>query len=195
MITLTKKRWLAFQLIAMGTLFAFVWMFCIPHEAIAQQKVEIPVGTVVVLITNTTLSPEHLNIGDTVDLSVVSDVIVDGQVVIAAGAKARGEITASKTKNLIGIAAKIGLAVQSVQAVDGTTIIMSGNKLSEGKSKMVASIGLSLICCILFALMKGGEASLPAGTQIEATVPATTSVTIQPTLSRSESQHMVVSNS
>jgi hypothetical protein len=32
---------------------------------------------------------------------------------------------------------------------------------------MVVSIGLSLVCCILFALMKGGEATIPSGTMLE----------------------------
>jgi len=176
MITLTKRRGFAFQLLTAGTLFAFMWMFLLPHGSIAQQKVEIPVGTTVVLKTNTTLAPEQLKVGDTVELSVVSDVIIDGKVVIKAGDRARGEITSSKDRNLIGIPAKIGVTIRSVQAVDGTTIPLSGSKLSEGKNKMLPSIGLSLICCVLFALMKGGEASLPAGTQIEATVAAATPV-------------------
>jgi hypothetical protein len=90
-----------------------------------------------------------------------------------------GEITASKDRNIIGIAAQIGFAVRSVQAVDETTVPVSGSKVVEGKDKMVASIGLTLVCCILFALMKGGDASISAGTQIETTVAATTTVTVK----------------
>ena len=179
MITLTRKLSFAFQLLTIMTLLAFMWAFLLPHESIAQQKATIPVGTVVHLKTNTTLTPEQFQVGDAVELSVVSDVIVDGNVVIKTGAKAKGEITISKENNYIGIPAKIGLAVQSVQAVDETTIPLSGVKLSEGKSKMVPSIGLSLVCCILFALWKGGEAFLQAGTPVDATVSATTSVSLQ----------------
>ncbi len=179
MTALTKGRSIAFQFLTIGTLFAFMWTFLLPQEAIAQQKVQIPAGTAVLLKTNTTLTPEQLNVGDTVDLSVVSDIVVDGEVVIKAGATARGEITTSKENNFIGIAAKIGLAVRSVQAVDGTTVPLSGTKLVEGKDRMVLSIGLALVCCILFGLMKGGDAFLPAGTQIGTTIAATTTVTVQ----------------
>lgn len=179
MIALRTRRGVAFQLVTVGTLLAFMWTFLLPHEAIAQQKVQIPVGTAVLLRTNTTLTPVQLKVGDTVELSVVSDVVVDGKVVIKAGAKARGEITTSKESNYIGIAAKMGLAVRSVQAVDRTTVPLSGSKLVEGKDKMVMSIGLSLVCCILFAVMKGGESSIPSGTQIECTVAGTTEVTVQ----------------
>jgi hypothetical protein len=178
MIALTRRRSSAFQLLTIGTLFVFMWAFLLPHESIAKKEVRIPAGTVVVLKTTTTLTPVQLRVGDTVDLLVVSDVVVDGEVVIEAGAKARGEITTSRERNFIGIAGKLGLAVRSVQAVDGTTVLMSGTKLSEGKNKMVVSIGLSLVCCILFALMKGGHAYLQSGTQIEATLPATATIAI-----------------
>lgn len=178
MYTLIRGRGIAFQLLVVGTLFTFVWTFMLPHEVVAQEKVQIPAGTVVVLKTNSTLTPEQLKVGDTVQLSVVSDVVIDGKVVIQAGASAMGEITSSKERGMIGIAAQIGLVVRSVQAVDGTTVFLSGSKLVEGKDKMVMSIGLALICCILFALMKGGEASIPAGTQIQATVAGTTTVTV-----------------
>jgi len=179
MITLTRKLSFAFQSLTIMTLLAFMWAFLLPHESIAQQKVETLTGTTVALITNTTLTPEQFKVGDAVELSVVSDVVVNGEVVIKAGAGAKGEITVSKERSYIGIAAKIGLAVKSVQAVDGTTIPLSGSKLSEGKDKMVMSIGLSIVCCILFALKKGGEAFIQAGTPVDATVSATTPVTVQ----------------
>jgi len=61
-----------------------------------------------------------------------------------------------------------------VQAVDGTTVMLSGTKVVKGKDKMLTSIGLSLICCILFAGMKGGDASIAAGAPITCTVAITT---------------------
>jgi len=155
-----------------------MWGTLLTHVAVAQEAVKVPSGTVVTLRTMTPLTPEQLNVGDLVILAVVSDVVVDGKVVIKAGAEARGEITSSKSRNMIGIAARIGLSVRSVTAVDGSTIPLFGTKLAEGKSKMTVSIGLSLVCCILFALMKGGDATIPAGTQIQATVAGTTSVQV-----------------
>jgi hypothetical protein len=174
-----KRRSGLFGLLVLVTLTVFFWTFVTPHQAIAQQKIQIPAGTSVLLKTNTTLTPKELNVGDTVELSVVSDVIVDGVVVIKAGASARGEVVASKDRGMIGIAAELGLTVRSVQAVDGTTVALSGSKMVEGKDRMVLSIGLALVCCLLFALMKGGDANIPAGTQIQSTVAGTTTVTAQ----------------
>ena len=179
MIIVTKRRSVAFRLLTIGTLFAFMWTFLLPHEAMARQRVKISEGTAVVLRTNTTLTPEQLKVGDAVELSAVYDVVVNGKVVIKEGARARGEIVTSQERRMIGMAAKIVLAVRSVQAVDETTVPLSGSKFVEGKDRMCMSIGLSLLCCILFALMRGGDAFIPSGTQIECTVAGTTEVTVQ----------------
>lgn len=113
---------------------------------------------------------------DTVNLSVTSDVVVDGKVVVKADAQTSGEVIFAKKRNYVGIPAEIGISIRSVQAVDKTTVILSGSKVIKGQNKMVTSIGLSLICYILFAGMKGIEVSIPAGTQITAMVAVTTSV-------------------
>lgn len=167
-----------FRVLSVITLSAFAVAIQPPLPSFAAEKVTIPAGTIIGLRTTTPLSPEHLNVGDLVMLAVISDVLVDGVVVIKGGAPARGEIVSSKSRNMIGIAAKIGLSVRSLEAVDGTTIPMYGTKLAEGKSKMGASIGLSLICCVLFALMKGGDASIASGTEIQATTAGTTVITV-----------------
>jgi len=178
MIGLAERRLWAVRVVAAVTVCCFAWTFLFAKNCLAQTGTQIPSGTVVIVKTNTTLTPEQLNIGDTVDLSVVNDVVIDGKVVIAAGAAARGEIVSAKKRNFIGIAGKIGMVLQSAQAVDGSSVQIRGSKIVEGEDKMVMSIGLSLICCILFALIKGGEAVVPAGVQIEAQVSSTTTVNV-----------------
>lgn len=173
-----RKSCTFFRIVSIIALSAFVVALLPPLPASAAEKTTIPAGTVVGMRTTTPITPEHLNVGDLVMLAVISDVLVDGVVVIKAGAPARGEIVSSKSRNMIGIAAKIGLSIRSVEAIDGTTIPMYGTKLAEGKSKMGASIGLSLICCILFALMKGGDASIASGTEIMATTAGTAIITV-----------------
>jgi hypothetical protein len=176
MIARAEKCRFVFRLVALATVLSFSWTFLLAGTCLAQTKVEVPSGTVVFVTTNTMISPEQAKIGDTVELTVANDVVIGGKTVIRAGAPAKGEIVASKDQNYIGIAGKIGLTLRSVEAVDGSTIQISGSKIVEGKDKMVMSIGLSLVCCLLFALIKGGEAVLPAGTQIEATVASTSMV-------------------
>lgn len=141
-------------------------LICLTFTSISQCAETVPAGTLVPLSTVAPLNPELVAMGDTVMFVVARDVVVNSKVVIKAGATARGEVTASKNNNLIGIAGKMGIAAKSVEAVDGSTIMLTGSKNVDGKDKMVVSIGLSLICCVLFALMKGGDAEIPAGSEL-----------------------------
>jgi hypothetical protein len=139
--------------------------------------IQVPPGTQIVVTTVADLKPDNLNVGDMVALTVVSDVVVNGKVIIKAGAAAQGEVVSSKKNNFIGIPGAIGVALRTVTTVDGKNIPISASKHVKGDDKMVVSIGLSLVCCILFALIKGGEATIPAGTQMNGTTTMAVDVT------------------
>jgi hypothetical protein len=172
MLRIFKRKRVLFRTTVIATMVAFLGSFNLSPMAFA--GVKISAGTPVIVAVNTVITPEAVNIGDAVELSVVSDVVVDGKVVIKAGARASGEVTVAKKSNYIGIPAEIGICVRSVQAINETTVMLSGSKIVKGKDQMFTSIGLSLICCILFAGMKGGDASIVVGTPITCTVAVTT---------------------
>lgn len=136
------------------------------------QIVKVPVGTPVTLKLANPVSAETSNAGDLVMFSVVSDVLVNGKVVIPAGSTANGLIMKAKKRNFIGLPASIMIQVNTIQGADGSNIPISVSKESEGDSKLVISVVLSLLCCILFLLMKGGNAEFPAGTVLNATTTA-----------------------
>lgn len=136
------------------------------------QMVKVPVGTPVSLKLSTPVSAESSNAGDAVMFNVVSDVVVNGKVVIPAGSTASGLIMKAKKRNFVGLPASIMIQVSTIQGADGSSIPISVSKESEGDSKLVISVVLSLLCCILFLLMKGGNAEFPAGTVLNATVTA-----------------------
>lgn len=54
------------------------------------------------------------------------------------------------------------ISFRTASAVDGSDIIVSGSSRREGDDKMVESIGLGLVCCPLFLLMKGEEGIISA---------------------------------
>lgn len=176
-ITLRKSS-TVFKSITILIAISFLWMYVSPC-VLAQTKVKIPAGTTVVLRYAETVSPATKTVGDSVILTVARDVEVDGKVVIKAGAMAKGEVVKSRTRNLIGIPAQISVSVRSVEAVDGTLVQLSDGKYLEGSSKMVPSIVLSLICCVLFALWKGGDVQIAQGAEITATTMAPFEIEVQ----------------
>lgn len=145
---------------------------------LAKTTVTVPAGTTVSLKFADTISPATKKSGDSISLVVVEDVVVDGKIVIRAGASARGEVTKSRERNFLGIPAQIGVTVKTVEAVDGKNILLSDGKYQEGSSKMVSSIALSLICCVLFALRKGGETQISQGTEITVTTGASAQIEV-----------------
>ena len=106
--------------------------------------------------------------GQTVDFRVVSNVVVDGKTIIAAGSIAKGQIVSAKKSSLLGIPGEVQVAIKHVNAVDGTIIPLSGNSLAdEGQDKMVVSIVCTLLCIFGF-LIKGGKAEIAAGATVQA---------------------------
>lgn len=147
------------------------WLTCAlgPSVALAA-PVEIPNGMPVELSFLTTLSPESAVVGETVILHVTTDVTVQGAVVIAQGATAQAEIVTSEKQGSIGKPAEIQVILRSVQAVDGTSIPLTGQKAVAGENKQTSALVIALLCCILGLLQKGGEASVPAGSTVRGMV-------------------------
>lgn len=159
-------------------LLAWGGLILAPYAALAAQVLQVNAGTAITLRTVEAISPEKYSLGDKVSLAVVSDVKVGGVTVIEAGALAIAEVTTAIQRGIIGSAAKIGITIQSVQAMDGSTVALSGSRMVEGKDKMAQSVIIGVVLCVLALLMKGGDAVIPPGAQINAIVLANAAVAV-----------------
>ncbi len=140
--------------------------------------VVLPAGTPIILRTNETLSTESLTSGTNVRFSVVSDVIVDGQILIKSGSQATAQVSYSKRKNYGGTGGEVSVSDFSVNAIDGAYIPLTASISAKGEEKVGLTWGLGLLICPLFLLMKGEDATIPAGTT--KSVYTLTNVTISP---------------
>ncbi len=86
-----------------------------------QQIVNLPAGTQVTVTLNEPLDADQVAIGNAVDFNVRSNVLVNGKVLIAAGATATGWVKNVK-KSCGGKCLEITLTVESATAVDGQTV-------------------------------------------------------------------------
>jgi len=164
--------------VALFVLVSVVIHLFAPVALAAGETVNIPGGTRLVLAFENAVEPESAQIGQKVYLRVVNGVNVDGNVVIEGGARATAEITLSQKKGAIGKPAVIGVMVRSVEAVDGTMIPISGIKHVEGENKQSEALIVTILCCILGLMIQGGEAEIAAGSNMEATIDATTAVEV-----------------
>lgn len=122
----------------------------------------LPAGTPIILQAIQTIAADAITTGSNVEFRVVKDVIVDGKTLIKAGAVSRAQVSFAKKKGYIGIPGEITISDFSVNAVDGTYIPLNATLSSKGEDKIVMAAILTLVC-LPFALIKGGEAIIPAG--------------------------------
>lgn len=121
-----------------------------PYFTGNDQLIELPAGTSVSLQLNENVSSEEVEVGNTVEFTVRSSVIVNGKVLIAAGSIAEGWIKdVEKTCETCNEdhCAKLVITVENVQAVDGQRINLRSiphtvkGKCCCGGGPAVAKIG------------------------------------------------------
>lgn len=160
-----RRTWVAVLAVALAVVIQLA-----PAAVAVAEEVRVPAGLTVVLAFEDAVSPETAQVGQRVFLRVQEDVVVDDAVVISNGALATGEVSQSVKKGAVGKAAAIGVIVRTVEAVDGTSIPISGTKMIEGESKQSEALIVTILCCILGLLMNGGDAEIAAGSTMDAMV-------------------------
>ena len=136
------------------------------------REVVLKSGTAIPMQLVNTVNGKDVAVGQIVDFRVTSDIKVDGVTVIPANSIAKAQVVRAKKNGLLGSAGEIQLSINSVTAIDGTQVILSGGTLAdEGKNKLV----LSLFLCFL---IKGGQGELPAGMACSPIVSGNTSIVV-----------------
>lgn len=170
-----KKTWVKFPLVIL-MLVAFANM---SFRVSPYGEVVLNAGTMIPLESISSISSENLTAGQTIDFKVRTDVKVGDKVVIAAGSLAKAQVSIVKQPKAIGKEGFVELQIKSVQTVDGKTVsLSSGNITKSGDDKAGLSIVLGIFVCILFLLIKGKNAEIPAGYQVDAVVSSNVTVNV-----------------
>ena len=135
---------------------------------VAAEAVTLKDGTPVMLRLTEEVSTKTKNVNDAIHFEVSRDVIVDGKIVIRAGASAEGTVTSCIKPDIIGQEGTICFMANSTKSVDGQYVSLRANLSRTGKSNMLLSAGAAWACCPIFALIQGGGASFPVGTECKA---------------------------
>ncbi len=135
-------------------------------------------GTPIVVEVAQTTNAKNLSEGQTISIRVKYNVVVNKQTLVAAGALGTATITDINKPGVFGKAGRMELQVQSVQAVDGQQILLSGIPMvAEGQHKKGLAWGLSVPLFLLTIIgggvglfIKGKPAEIKAGTTTNTTV-------------------------
>lgn len=94
-----------------------------PNDDTPPTIINVKAGTIVSLQLNEEIRAAEIEVGNTLDFFVRSNVTVNGKVVIASGSIAEGWVK-KVTKGCNGKCATITITVENVQAVDGTRVYL-----------------------------------------------------------------------
>ena len=110
---------------------SFTWHTATPPPSVSPaffESVIIPAGTPVSVRLNGTVNSDEVEIGNIIKLRVSDPIVINGQVVVAQGAPAEGEITNVKRLNNCESCPtefqSVEITVTRVKAVDGTYIMV-----------------------------------------------------------------------
>jgi hypothetical protein len=106
------------------------------------------------------LSSATAHAGDAVEFEVLEDVLVDGVVVIARGAKASGTVAATEMKKHFGHDGKLAVSISSVRLSDDEAVPVRGYYEAFGNSNSGAPVQLG----------SGKDATIAVGTDFKALV-------------------------
>lgn len=120
-------------------------------------------GTPVRLRLLNALNSKQAKTGQSFDLEVVDDVMVDGHIVIARWSSARGEVTFAKNKGNWGKSGKLDTQVVSVNA-NGNNIALRGTVAQKGDTGTVGVVAAIAFLPLAGFFVSGTSAELAAGT-------------------------------
>jgi hypothetical protein len=128
-------------------------------------------GTPILLRTTKKLVSGKEPEGSTVHYTVARDTLGrDRQILVEYGAHAYGKVTESRKRGMLGRNGKLEFTVESVEAVDGTTIPLRGSEEASGKSNKGVVIATALLLTVLAVFVYGRDVEIPEGTEVAAYV-------------------------
>ncbi len=154
-----------------------------------KEAITLKAGTPITVSFIQNMSPETVSNGQSIDFRVAYDVKVNGKVVIAAGAMAKGMVTKAEKRKMFGKPALIEVQLKSVLAADDQLIPLTSMPMQrQGNDKKTIAwvcFGVSLLILwpLIFVpfLIKGDNVEVVTGTNMEATIAQTTQINLQTT--------------
>lgn len=148
----------------------------LPREAV------LAANTPITLSINSELSSRDAREGDTFPLTVVSDIVHDGHVVIPRGTRAMGEVVWRTGRGSFGKSGKMEVAMRYLE-MDGRRIPLEGLYRQEGEGNTGATIGAVIGAGVIGGLVvTGRSARIPAGRELPARTLDNIPVVIPPPL-------------
>ncbi len=136
------------------------------EAATTSGRLTLPANTPITVRMNEEITTQRNREGESFYLSVVSDVVRDGYVIIPAGSRAVGRITWLTKKGMFGKSGKMDVSIEAIE-VGGTRVPTVGTFRQEGEGNTVATVGVVILAGVFAAFVTGRSGVIPAGRELE----------------------------
>lgn len=148
--------------------------------AVSSETLKIAEGTPIKLELTRSLTSGKVKTGEAVTYRTREDIIVNGEVVIAKGAKGLGKVTVSKRRGMLGKKGKLEFTVESVTAINGVPVPLRTSIENSGKSNSGAVIASALLLTVFAVFISGRDITIKEGTEVIAYVDTETLIELKP---------------
>ena len=135
----------------------------------------VPANTLAKVALVTPVNAKNIRVGDVIEYTAAEDIVSNGMLLFAKGAKGVGEVTKVIRAQNFGRDAKVVIDFKYLTAIDGTEVPMIlGKESEEMMEHMAMAAGASIAGIVLLgpigviggAFVKGKNVDLPAGTEL-----------------------------
>lgn len=140
-------------------------------QKIPEGNLYIPKNTSFEVALGRDISSKKSKKGESVDIIMVENLIINDVIVIPKGTIGTAVITNSRKNGFFGRSGKLELAPQSITTLNGIKIPLTNNLQSAGKSDGGAVVVGAAVSLVGGFFMKGTNIYHPAGTKITVIVP------------------------
>ena len=145
----------------------------------AQKQVVIKAGSIVPLQSINQVKAADVSEGQTVDFNVIRDVNIDGVCAIPRGTLVKGKVVEARKSSLAGTKGRLVISINNLFLPNGEPLYFTNTDVRiYGKNKTPLAVALAVLCwpCIF---IPGSAAIMPAGYEVQATVAANTTITVE----------------
>lgn len=140
-------------------------------QKIPEGNLYIPKNTSFEVALGRDISSKNSKKGESVDLIMVENLIINDVVVIPKGTIGTAEITNARKNGFFGRSGKLELSPKSITTLNGIVVPLTNTLESKGKSDGGAIVVGAAVSLVGGFFMKGTNIYHPAGTKIIVTVP------------------------
>ena len=152
-------------------LLSFILVICSFIQAQEKANTYIKAGTVVPLVSLYEVRGKTAHVGQEVDFKVSREVTNGAEVVIPAGAIAKGEVYRAERSSWWGTKGKLGIKVKYVKLPNGENLFLTdANIFITGKNRTPLTVILSCCGFVECMFICGSKAVMPAGYEYDARV-------------------------